>query len=180
MIPASKVTPLGLAYFNMYPLPNAKRDAITNNYTSAPVKRFKSDTYDGRVDEHFNDKNTLYGRYTHNGENTANPNAFPNVNIDPATGALGGSVAVTPVVTAYAGPNNEVQNALAFSYVHVFNPNVLLNLKAGAFRSAIISNPANNLTDVSNKLGFQCITSACVNAEHITTGVVGSGLRRTP
>ena len=65
---------------------------------------------------------------------------------------------------------------MAFSYVHVFNPNVLLNLKAGAFRSAIISNPANNLTDVTNKLGIQCITSACVNAEHITPGIVGSGL----
>jgi len=176
-IPANKVTPLGLAYFNMYPLPNTgAAGAISNNYTSAPVKRFKSDTYDGRVDEHFNDKNTLYGRFTHNGETTLNPNGFPNVNINPATGALGGSLAVDPVSLSYNGPNNEVQDALAFSYVHVFNPNVLLNLKTTVFRSAIISNPANNLTDVSTKLGFPCTATACVNAEHLTPGIVGSGL----
>jgi hypothetical protein len=172
----------GVAYFNMYPLPNTASTAVgVNNYTAAPVKRFRSDTYDGRIDQHFNDKNTLYGRYTHNGENTTNPNAFPNVTLNPTTGALlapgaSGGLLVTPVVTAYAGPNDEVQNALAFSYVHVFNPNVLLNLKAGAFRSAIISLPANNDTNVANKLGFQCIPSACVNAEGITTGIVGSGL----
>jgi hypothetical protein len=172
----------GAEFFAMWPLPNTgAAGAITNNYVAAPVKRFKSDTYDARVDQHFNDKNTLYGRYTHNGETTANPNAFPNVSINPAAttaaGVLtGGTLNVTPVVTAYAGPNNEVQDALAFSYVHVFNPNVLLNLKAGAFRSAIISNPANNNTDITNKLGIQCITTACVNAEHITPGIVGSGL----
>ena len=77
---------------------------------------------------------------------------------------------------AYAGPNNEVQDALAFSYVHVYNSNLLLNLKAGAFRSAIISEPANNNTDVSNKLWGFCNPSACVNAEGQTKGVIGSGL----
>jgi hypothetical protein len=172
----------GALFFAMWPLPNTgAAGAITNNYVAAPLKRFKSDTYDGRVDEHINDKNTLYGRYTHNGETTANPNAFPNVTLNPAAttaaGVLtGGSLVVTPVVTAYAGPNNEVQDALAFSYVHVYNSNLLLNLKAGAFRSAIISNPANNNTDITNKLGIQCITTACVNAEHILSGIVGSGL----
>ena len=172
----------GAEFFALWPLPNTGlAGATTNDYVEAPVKRFKSDTYDGRVDQHFNDKNTLYGRFTHNGENTANPNAFPNVLINPnatsAAGVLvGGTLNVTPVVTAYAGPNDEQQNALAFSFVHVYNPNLLLNLKAGAFRSAIISNPANQGTDITNKLGIQCITTACVNAEHITEGIVGSGL----
>jgi hypothetical protein len=173
---------LGVEYFDMYPLPNAGAPgAITSNYTSAPVKRFRSDTYDGRVDQHFNDKNTLYGRYTHNGENTLNPNGFPNVTLNPAATtvagvATGGNLVVTPVVLQYAGPNDEQQNALAFSFVHVYNPNLLLNLKAGAFRSAIISNPANNGTDVTNKLGIPCTVTACVNAESITKGIVGSGL----
>ena len=91
IVPVGSTTPLGRAYFNMYPLPNTgAANAISNNYTSAPVKRFKSDTYDGRVDEHINDKNTLYGRYTHNGETTLNPNGFPSVSLNPATGALWG------------------------------------------------------------------------------------------
>jgi hypothetical protein len=183
---------VGKAYFNMYPLPTCGpgtsatcstgpasgiNAGTVNNYTASPVKRFKSDTYDARVDQHFNDKNTLFGRYTHNGETTNNPNGFPNVNIDPATGNLSSSgLLITPVVTQYAGPNNEVQNNLAFSYVHVYNPNLLLNLKAGVFRSAIISLPANNKTDITNKLGIPCTATACVNAESLTPGIVGSGL----
>jgi Carboxypeptidase regulatory-like domain len=182
----------GVAYFNAYPLPNTGApNAITNNYTSAPVKTFRSDTYDGRIDEHFNDKNTLYGRFTHNGETTQNPTGFPNACFTGgATGPVTSSTLVTDIapggtcsgtqfalpVIAFAGPNTEVQNALAFSYVHVFNPNLLLNLKASAFRSAIISLPPNNNSDISNTLGFQCIATACVNAEHFTPGIVGSGL----
>ncbi len=186
--PGTCMSAIGRGRINMYPLPtcgpgtpavcSSGATGTTNNYTSAPVKTFASDTYDLRIDEHFNDKNTMYGRYTHNGETTINPNGFPNVTIDPATGLLSGSgVAVTPVVTAYAGPNNEVQNNLAFSFVHVYNPNLLLNLRAGAFRSAIISLPANDGTDISNKLsGGLCTAVQCINAEHLAPGVIGSGL----
>jgi hypothetical protein len=183
-IPVASTTPLGRAYFNMYPLPNTgAAGAISSNYTSAPVKRFRSDTYDGRVDQHFSDKDTLYGRYTHNGETTTNPNGFPQACLT-GTGATavvtsGGSCTgtpFTPVVLQYAGPNDEVQDALAFSYVHVYNPNLLLNLRAGAFRSAIISLPANNNSDITNKLMGFCNALACANAESQTKGVIGSGL----
>ena len=64
----------------MYPLPNTgAAGALTNNYTSAPVKTFNSKTYDGRIDQHFSDKDTLFGRITYNGETTITPNGFPNV-----------------------------------------------------------------------------------------------------
>ena len=46
-------------------------------------------------------------------------------------------------MTSYAGPNNEDQYSFGLSYVHVFNPNLLLNLKFGVFRSQILSFPAN-------------------------------------
>ena len=82
----------------MYPLPTCGPGTagtcttgaagITNNYTSSPVKVFNSDTYDGRIDQHFSDSNTLFGRYTHNGLDTITPNNFPNVEINPATGNL--------------------------------------------------------------------------------------------
>jgi hypothetical protein len=166
-VPAGSITPLGRAYFNMYPLPNTgSGSTLLNNFVASPVKFQSSDTYDVRLDQHFSDRDTMYGRWTHNGETTQNPNAYPTVHIDPATGNLSSSgVAVTPVVTQYAGPNSEVQNAIALSYVHVFNPNLLLNLKAGAFHSAIESFPANQNSNVSNKLGFPCNAVSCVNFE---------------
>jgi hypothetical protein len=168
---------IGLSFFNMFPLPNTGGPgALVNNYTSAPVKTQSTDTYDGRIDQHFSDKNTLFGRFTHNGETTISPNGFPNVYINP-DGTLGTSssgVLVDPVVTSYAGPNNEVQNALAITFNHVYSPNLVLNVKAAAFHSSIESWPANQHTNISTKLGFPCNASSCIN--YADTGVGSSGL----
>ena len=174
-IPYASSTPLGRAFFNMYPLPN-NGSGLTNNYTSAPVKTFNSKTYDGRVDQHFSDRDTLFGRLTYNTETTITPNGFPNVciNADGTLGTLGGTCTpVEPVVTSYAGPNNEDQYSFGLSYVHVYTPNLLLNLKFGVLRSQILSFPANQGTQVSTKLGFPCNPTSCVN---YTTGasLIGS------
>ncbi|MGH9572977.1 MAG: carboxypeptidase regulatory-like domain-containing protein [Candidatus Acidiferrales bacterium] len=176
--PGTCLSTVGIAYMSMYPLPNTgTADATTSNYHSTPVKTFTSDTWDARVDQHFSDRNTLYGRYTHNGETTLNPNGFPNVKINPATGLPSSSgVLVDPVVTSYAGPNTETQDQTTVSFLHVFNPNLVVNLKLGVFRSNIQSYPANNNTFVTNALGIPCDASACVNAGHINPSVVGSGL----
>jgi hypothetical protein len=179
---------LGLAYFNMYPLPTcgpgtaaacvSGASGTVNNFTSSPLKTFNSNTYDGRVDEHFSDSNSLFGRYTHNHLNELVPNNFPNVEINPATGNLvsSGGVSFIPAYSSAVGGSLETQDAIALSYVHVYNPNLLLNLKAATWRSSIISVSYNNNTDISNKLGFPCTATSCVNAEHITPGIVGSGL----
>jgi hypothetical protein len=172
--PTSK---LGLAFFNMFPLPNTGGSGLlTNNYTSAPLRTQTTDTYDVRIDQHFSDKNTLFGRLTHNGETTISPNGFPNVYINP-DGTLGTSSSgalVEPVVTSYAGPNNEVQNALAITYNHVFSPSLVLSIKAAAFHSSIESWPANQHTNISTKLGFPCNSTSCIN--YADTGVGSSGL----
>jgi hypothetical protein len=183
-VPAASMTALGKAFFNMYPLPNTgTAGALTNNYTSAPVKFQHAKTIDGRVDEHFSDKDTLFGHITYNGLNTLNPNGFPDVYINPATGDLSsaggsGALKVTPVVTSYAGPNYEDQYFIAASYVHVFNPNLLLDLKGGVMRSQILSYPANQGTEISTKLGFPCTATSCVNYSSPASLVGSSGLTR--
>ncbi|HKV48450.1 MAG TPA: carboxypeptidase regulatory-like domain-containing protein [Candidatus Acidoferrales bacterium] len=180
VIPAASMTPIGKAFFNMYPLPNTgTAGALTNNYVVNPVRTQNSHTWDGRVDQHFSDRNTLYGRITYNQETTITPNGFPNVTIDPATGNLASSgVTVEPVVTSYAGPNNEDQYSFGLSYVHVFSPSVILNLKAGVFRSQILSFPANQATFISTKLGFPCTATSCVNYAPASSLVGSSGLVR--
>ncbi len=162
----------------MYPLPNTGGLQPVNNYTSSPVRTQSANTWDARFDDHFSDKNTFYARFTHNGETTINPNAFPPVHIDPTTGlpTKSGGLLVNPVVLAYAGPNYETQEQFGASFVHVYNSNLLLNLKLGIFRSSIDSEPINELSDVSNALGFPCDASSCVNAEHLVPSIVGSGL----
>jgi hypothetical protein len=176
VIPAASMTPLGKAFFNMYPLPN-NGNSLTNNYVSAPVKTFNSKTYDGRIDQHFSQNDTLFGRISYNTETTITPNGFPTVKIDPATGNLSSTgVTVVPVVTSYAGPNNEDQYSFGLSYVHVYTPNLLLNLKFGILRSQILSFPANQGTGISTKLGFPCNTTSCVNYTNGASLVGSSGL----
>ncbi len=182
VIPKASITPVGLAFFNMYPLPNTGAPgALTSNYTSAPVKIQNSKTIDGRIDQHFSDKDTLFGHITYNGETTLNPNGFPSVYIVPSTGALGssgtsGAVKVTPVVTSYAGPNNEDQYFFGLSHVHVYSPSLILNLKFGVMRSQILSFPANQGTEISNVLGIPCSATACVDYTNGSSLVGASGL----
>jgi hypothetical protein len=182
VIPTANQTPLGLAFFNMYPLPNTGAPGVvSSNYTSAPVKIQNSKTIDGRIDEHFSDKDTIFGHITYNGETTLNPNGFPNVTINPTTGGLvapgtSGGLNIVPVVTSYAGPNNEDQYFFAVSHVHVFSPTLLLNLKVGVMRSQILSFPANQGTEISNKLGMPCTAIACVDYTGAASLVGASGL----
>jgi hypothetical protein len=177
VVPKASITPLGLAFFNMFPLPNTGgAGTLSNNYTSAPLKTQTTDTYDLRIDQHFSDRDTIFGRFTHNGETTISPNGFPNVylNTDGTLASAGSGTLVDPVVTSYAGPNNEVQNALAIDYNHVFSPSLVLTIKAAAFHSSIESWPANQHTNVSTKLGFPCNSTSCIN--YADTGVGSSGL----
>jgi hypothetical protein len=180
--PGACLSPIGTAFLNMYPLPNTgAAGAITNNYTSAPVKTQNNKTYDARVDEHLSDANSIWAHITYNGETTITPNGFPNVFINPATGALAsaggsGGVEVEPVVSSYAGPNHEDQYLFGTSFVHVYNPNLLLNLKFAVFRSQILSFPANQGTGISTALGFPCTATSCVNYTSGASLVGSSGL----
>jgi carboxypeptidase family protein len=182
VIPQSQINPTGLAFFNMFPLPNTgSAGALTNNYTAALVRVQNAKTIDGRVDEHFSDKDSLFGHITYNGETTINPNGFPNVYITPSTGALAspgasGALKVEPVVTSYAGPNNEDQYFFGLSHVHVFSPTLILNLKVGVMRSQILSFPANQGTEISNLLGIPCNATACVDYTNGSSLVGASGL----
>jgi hypothetical protein len=171
---------IGLEYFSMFPLPTGA--GTLNNFTLTPTRTQVSRTIDGRIDQHFSDKDTFYGRYSIDNVATFIPNAFPNVRIDPATGMVAASgVKGVPVAPAggngITGPAKEQQQSLAISYVHVFNPNLLVNLKMGYARSSIRSLNANFGTNVSNALGFPCNATpnvsspagSCINMPGQTT-----------
>jgi hypothetical protein len=185
VVPAAKITPLGLAYFNMMPLPTSA--GLTNNYNSSALSTQNSTTFDIRIDHHFSDKDTLFGRYSFNDTTTLTPDAFPVVKIDPATGLLSPSgVALQPSGFSlngsnnYAGTSKERAQGLALSWVHVFSPSVVLNLKAGYDRLANNSLSLNTGTNVGNKF-FPCTATSCVNVSFPASGMpnVTAGLEAT-
>ena len=152
-IPVGSIDKFGLEYFNMYPLPtcgpgtsktcSSGAAGISNNFASAPTKPQTSTTIDGRIDQHFSDKDSLFGRYSINNVDTTVPEGFPPVRIDPATGNVvkTGGVLINPgpATVNFPGPTEERQQNLVLSYVHVFQPNLLLNLTASYLRSKILS-----------------------------------------
>lgn len=174
--PGTCLSPLGLAYFNMYPLPNTgAAGAILQNYTSTTENTQNSQTWDVKVDQHFSDKNTMYLRYTHNGESTLIGNGFPAVTINPATGAAvsagtSGGVLINPTVTTFSGTNSEAQDQGSGGFVHIFNSNLVLNLKFSIFQNSIYSYTPNQGKPIMNELGFPCNATACIGSPSALLG----------
>ncbi len=188
VIPSASITPLGRAFFNMYPLPTSAGTA--NNYSANPLRSQNSTTFDVRIDEHISDNDSFFGRYSFNNVSTYTPGGFPSVTLtggptgtDPLL-ATGSTVTVADPANlqgganGFPGPAGERQQGLGLSYVHIFRPDLLLNLKAGYLRSSIRSLPINGGTSVSTALGFPCNSTSCINVpgNTFTTGLVDINL----
>jgi hypothetical protein len=165
VIPLSSMNPVGLALFSSYPLPNSP--ALSNNYTSNPLRTQNSTTFDVRIDHHFSDKDTFFSRYSFNDVTTLTPTNFPVVTITPAIDPLwtGSPLTFNPGGQSanFPGTAKQRQQQLGLSYVHIFSPNLLLNLKAGYLRSVTRSVPPEYQTNVSNALGIACNPTNCIN-----------------
>jgi Carboxypeptidase regulatory-like domain/TonB dependent receptor len=143
VIPASQLSPIALEYFALYPAPNVPGAGATSNYSANPRRTQNSTTTDVRIDHHFNATNSIFGRYSYNPVTTFTPGAFPVVNgIQP-----GGSA-------NFPGKADETAQGLQLNYIHIFTPNLLLELKAGFSRLNIQSLQVNYGTHASTKFGI--------------------------
>lgn len=148
MLPTSALSPVGLAYLALYPAPNTgSAGAIVNNYVAAPNQTQDALTLDGRIDQHFTNGDTLFGRYTYNNVDTYVPGAFP------AVKEAGLDIQPGGVILDFPGPSLTKGHGVQFNYVHVLSPNLLMELQAGYTRIEIDSVNLNNGTDPSSALG---------------------------
>ena len=148
MLPTSALSPVGLAYLALYPNPNTGGPgAIVNNYVAAPNETQDALTADGRIDQHFTNGDTLFGRYTYNNVNTFYPGAFPAVKEGGLDIQPGGST------FSFAGPSITKAHGVQLNYVHVLTPNLMMELQTGYTRIEIDSVNLNNGTDASSALG---------------------------
>ena len=135
-------------YFALYPAPN--RPGLFNNYGSSPNRTQFAHTGDIRVDQHFNDHNLFFARYTLNRTDTDTPGPLPAVNgIDP-----GGNLGLS------AGTSGEQQQNLQLNYVHIFTPAVILELKSGYLRINNASLPLNYGSNASTAFGIPGVNYA--------------------
>jgi len=105
-----------------------------------------ANTADIRIDQHINDRNTLYGRYSYNLTNTNNGGTFSGGKLPTVNGTvfnMGGTYAQQP------------EDNLSLDYTHIFRPNLILDLKAGYTYSKNF-NAANDPVNDQTILGFDC------------------------
>ena len=153
------VSELGKNLFSLYPVPTGS--GTQENFVYSPVRTQFSHTFDVRVDHHFSDRDTLFARYSFNDVNTYTPGSLPNVSIDGKTFVPSNPPGIT------GGPALERGQNLGLDYVHVFRPELLLELKFAYLRFANQSLTLNG-ADAGVELGFDpCSlgTGYCMNAD---------------
>jgi outer membrane receptor protein involved in Fe transport len=148
-VPAAYLNPVALRYFKLYPAANLP--GTFNNYQSAPNKSQFATTVDARVDHHFGANDSMFVQYTYNPVTTTVPGPLPSVSPDWAGGAPvdpGGSL------FSFSGPSKATSQGLHLDYVHIFNPNLLMELRAGYMGIKIDTEPLNYGKNLSNKIGI--------------------------
>ena len=143
------VDPIAANLFKLYPLPNfGAPGQETNNFLFDPNRTQFSTTFDARVDHRFSNNDLFYARFTSNNVSSVIPTNLPNVtingvNINPGNGQFG-----------FAGPAKDVAYNGQLNYTHIFNSNLLLELKAAYTRIDNTSNSPNSGTNAATAVGF--------------------------
>jgi hypothetical protein len=118
-----------LAYF---PLPNvpSANPAYINNYIATASQVFNAEQYNTREDVYVNDRNLLFGRYTYAKFTLSVPGAFGYAAGGPGMDSSG-----------YSGVSNVDNQSLSLGYTHIFNPQLINELRFGYYRYNVYEVP---------------------------------------
>ena len=144
-IPTASLDPTGLAYFKLYPAPNRPATNGANNFIYNPSASLYSSLGDVRIDHHFSDKDTLFGRYSYNRTQAFTPPYLPAVNGVQAGGIVAGTLPGNNFTTAHNGQ---------FAYTHVFTPSLILELRTGYTYFNLDTTPLNFGRNLNNQAPY--------------------------
>jgi outer membrane receptor protein involved in Fe transport len=143
IVPASKIDPVALKYWALWPAPNVgPPTSIASNYSQNVKKTYNSTTYDARLDHRFSDKDSFFARFSYNPTFNSQPSLFPPVNGVAAGGGI------------YPGPSNADSQGYMADYVHIFSPTLVMELKGGYTRLNLATTSPNQGTNASQKFGM--------------------------
>jgi hypothetical protein len=156
-IPADRIDPIAARYVALFPEPTSA--GLANNYSSTTLRTQNSTTADGRIDHRFDDRNSVWGRYSYNASHTVTPPGCP-----PVDGVFGNCL--TGANAGFPGPNDTDASALQVNYVGIFNSTTLAEVKGGYMKIGIFSYPSNHQTDMSQRFGLPG-----VNIDNLASGL---------
>src|SRR5580704_3278162 len=113
-IPAARLDTNAIKLLQLFPAQNLS--GVENNYQTTTVNTTVQSTFDVRIDQHFNEKNQMFGRYSYINSTQHVPPPFPGV-------ADGGSYS--------DGTQKWDVYGVAVSYTHVFTPTLINEVRFG-------------------------------------------------
>jgi hypothetical protein len=159
VIPGGRISPVGQAIVNLFPLPNVPGAGVTNNFIFNGKAKFDETAFETRFDYNISSNDRFFAHYAIATPIATNPSNFPNV-----TGGLGSGTSSTL--------DNRVQS-VAGDWTHIFNPSLLNDLRAGFLRFKDATLPLDFGTNfATEKLG---VPGGIPNANH---GGNSSGLTK--
>ena len=113
-LPASRLDANAIKLLQLFPTPNLP--GVQNNFETTTLNTTSENTFDIRIDEHFNDRNQVFGRYSQIANSQVVPPPFSGV-------ADGGS---------YGDGLQKVNvHGTAISYTHLFAPTLVNEVRFG-------------------------------------------------
>jgi len=147
VIPQSQLDPVALKYWKLFPAPNAGTPGqLGANYNANVNKIYNSTTADARIDHRFGDKDSIFGRFSYNPTFNSQPALFPDVTVDGVKVSAGGGI--------FPGPSKADSQGYMADYVHIFRPNLVMELKGAYTRLYLYTSAPNQGTNASQKFGM--------------------------
>lgn len=113
-LPAGRLDPNAIKLLQLFPAPNLS--GVENNYQTTTVNTTSANTFDVRADARFNDKNQVFGRFSH----ISNIQHVP----PPFTGVADGGGYGDGIQTVH-------DYGTAVSYTHLFTPTLVNEVRFG-------------------------------------------------
>ena len=150
VIPAARFDPIAVKYMQLYPLPNGP--GLANNFSYTNNRTQDNDATDVRIDHKFDERNTVFARYSYNKTDTLTPSLCPPTlvggkSVDP-TCIVGGAATGN-----YAGPNYTTAHNVTGNYVRVLNATTIMEVKANYSKPDILSLGPNNNSNYGDLFG---------------------------
>ena len=150
IIPVDRWDPITSRLIQAYPTP--QNDSLTNNYVAILEDVQRWDQGDVRIDWNWSNNNQVFGRFSWQDTVTTRPSTFPNVTVPGLDTPVGLGNEDT-----FAGESTLRTYHAVLSWVHTFNPTLILEAKMGfnRFNLAFSQEGATPGAQLGENLGVQ-------------------------
>ncbi len=172
-IPANRLDPMAVRLMSLYPQPN--RPGLANNFAYNGEGWQNNQTTDARVDHRFNDKDSIFARYSYNLTNGVTPSQCPAAQLGGRT--IDPTCNINGTQGIYSGPYNTYAHNIVANWQRVASPTLITEVKYNFIRPyTSASRPEVNDPDLGEFLGFRNVNN---EGDPITAGMPWLEMRPT-